>query len=104
MNHGLPTVSERLSSLLQRHPKRITALVAALLLGGGGGAFAVASLGPDAADLPVQQISEAVQPLAMLLVTEMPALLTNMSSRPCVASIGSITAAQLSSSVTSSLR
>ncbi|WP_295960589.1 M23 family metallopeptidase [Rhodoferax sp.] len=65
MNHGLPTVSDRLISLLQRHPKRLTALVAAFLLGGGGGAFAVASLGPDAADLPVHQISEAVQPLAL---------------------------------------
>lgn len=65
MNNGLPTVSDRLISLLQRHPKRLTALVAALLLGGGGGAYAVASLGPDAADLPVRQISEAVQPLAL---------------------------------------
>lgn len=65
MNHGFSSVSDRLISLLQRHPKRLTALVAALLLGGGGGAFAVASLGPDAADLPVHQISEAVQPLAL---------------------------------------
>ena len=64
MNLGLSTVSDRLTSLLQRHPKRLTALVAAVLLGGGG-AYAVASLGPDAADLPVQQISEAVQPLAL---------------------------------------
>lgn len=65
MNHGLSTASDRLVSLLQRHPKRLAALVAAVLLGGGGGAYAVASLGPDAADLPVHQISEAVQPLAL---------------------------------------
>ena len=61
MNYGLPTVSDRLISLLQRHPKRLTALVAALLLGGGGGAFAVASLAPDAADLPVHLVTEPVQ-------------------------------------------
>ena len=65
MNHGLSTISDRLISLLQRHPKRLTVLLAALLLGGGGGAYAVASLGPDAADLPVRQISEVVQPLAL---------------------------------------
>jgi len=61
LNHGLTTVSERFLSLLQRHPKRITALVAALLLGGGGGAFAVASLAPDAADLPLHLVTEPVQ-------------------------------------------
>ena len=49
---------------IQNHPKRVTALVAALALGGGGGAFAVASLAPDAADLPVQTVIELVQPLA----------------------------------------
>jgi hypothetical protein len=31
--------------------------VAAMLLTGGGGAFAVASLGPDPADLPVRMVS-----------------------------------------------
>lgn len=34
--------------------------MAALLLGGGGGAFAVASIAPDAADLPVRQITEQI--------------------------------------------
>ncbi len=33
------------------------------MLGGGGGAFAVASLVPDVADLPVREVVEAVQPL-----------------------------------------
>jgi murein DD-endopeptidase MepM/ murein hydrolase activator NlpD len=65
LNHGIPSVSDRFISLLQRHPKRLSALVAAALLGGGGGAYAVASLAPDAADLPVYQISESVQPLAL---------------------------------------
>jgi murein DD-endopeptidase MepM/ murein hydrolase activator NlpD len=53
----------RVSHGLQHHPKTVTALVAAVLLGGGGGAFAVASFGPDAADLPVRQVIEAVQTL-----------------------------------------
>ena len=54
----------RLTHSVQTHPKRITAAVAALLLTGGGGAFAVASLAPDPSDLPVRQISYAVESLA----------------------------------------
>jgi murein DD-endopeptidase MepM/ murein hydrolase activator NlpD len=50
---------------IQNHPKRLTALMAALMLGGAGGAFAIASLAPDAADLPVRQVIEAVQPLPL---------------------------------------
>ena len=50
---------------IQKHPKRITAVLAALLLGGGGGAFAVASLAPDASDLPVHEVMETVQPLTL---------------------------------------
>ena len=48
---------------VERHPKRLSALVAALLLGGAGGAFAIASIAPDASDLPVRQIIEDVQAL-----------------------------------------
>lgn len=55
--------SSTASHWIKQHPKRVTAVVAALLLSGGGGAFAVASLGPDAADLPVREILETVQPL-----------------------------------------
>ncbi len=58
-------VSRTATHWLQQHPKRLTAAVAALLLSAGGGAFAVASLGPDAADLPVRDILETVQPLAV---------------------------------------
>ena len=47
---------------LERHPRKLTALLAAILLGGGGGAFAVASFGPDPAALPVREVLEAVQP------------------------------------------
>lgn len=53
------------SQSIAHHPKRITALLVALMLGGGGGAFAVASFAPDPADLPVRQVQETVQPLAM---------------------------------------
>lgn len=46
------------------HPRRITAALATLLLTGGGGAFAVAALGPDPADMPVSTVSLPVQSLA----------------------------------------
>jgi murein DD-endopeptidase MepM/ murein hydrolase activator NlpD len=59
---------------IQRHPKRLTTLVAALMLSGAGGAFAIASLAPDAADLPVREVLEAVQPLATSATEEAPAL------------------------------
>ncbi|MDO8319372.1 M23 family metallopeptidase [Rhodoferax sp.] len=62
---GGQSFSSAAAHWLKQHPKRITAIVAALLLSGGGGAFAVASLGPDAADLPVQEIMETVLPLAL---------------------------------------
>lgn len=68
MNNGLPTASlalrDRITQGIQNHPKRITALLAALLLTGGGGAFAVASLAPDPADLPVRQVVLPVTSLA----------------------------------------
>ena len=68
MINGFTTASlallDQLTHSVQKHPKRITAAVAALLLTGGGGAFAVASLAPDASDLPVRQISYAVESLA----------------------------------------
>lgn len=50
---------------IQHHPKRITAALAVLMLGGGGGAFAVASFAPDASDLPVREVMESVQALAI---------------------------------------
>ncbi|MCM2347617.1 MAG: M23 family metallopeptidase [Acidovorax soli] len=60
----------RLVHCVQKHPQRITAAVATLLLTGGGGAFAVASLAPDPSDLPVRQISYAVESLAANPVLE----------------------------------
>ena len=49
---------------LRRHPRRITTSLAVLLLGTGVTAFGVAPLAPDAADLPVRQVLEAIQPLS----------------------------------------
>jgi murein DD-endopeptidase MepM/ murein hydrolase activator NlpD len=52
--------SDSLRAFVARHPKHVTAVVAAVLLGGGGGAFAVANLGPDAANLPVRTLVETL--------------------------------------------
>jgi murein DD-endopeptidase MepM/ murein hydrolase activator NlpD len=46
--------------VLEHHPRQVTALVAAMMFGGGGAAFAVASFGPDAANLPVHEVVEPV--------------------------------------------
>lgn len=53
----------QLAQSVQRHPKRLTAAIAGLMLTAGGGAFAVASLGPDPADMPVQTITQIVPSL-----------------------------------------
>jgi murein DD-endopeptidase MepM/ murein hydrolase activator NlpD len=50
-----------LKAFVTRHPKHVTAALAAVLLGGGGGAFAVANLGPDAANLPVSTLVENLE-------------------------------------------
>ncbi|MGY8905413.1 MAG: peptidoglycan DD-metalloendopeptidase family protein [Burkholderiales bacterium] len=69
MNPGffelLQTLALRCAAGLHRHPKRIAAGVAAILLCGGGAALAVASLAPDAAQLPVRQLLQAVEPLPL---------------------------------------
>lgn len=59
-----------LASRLLEHPsRRVIGTLSAVLLLGGGGAYAVAtavvSVAPDAADLPVSQIVEHVEPLAL---------------------------------------
>lgn len=53
----------RLAQSIQRHPKRLTAAIAALMLTAGGGAFAVASLGPDPADMPVRTLTQSIPSL-----------------------------------------
>ena len=50
---------------LRRHPKRITTALAVLLLGTGVTAFGVVPLAPDASQLPVRQVLESVEPLAV---------------------------------------
>jgi murein DD-endopeptidase MepM/ murein hydrolase activator NlpD len=57
-------LASRVAHTFRTYPKQIAGAIGALLLCAGGGAFAVASLGPDVADLPVQQVLEAVRPLA----------------------------------------
>jgi len=54
------------SRTIQQYPKRITALIAALMLGGGGASFAVATFAPDAADLPVHEVQELVTALPLV--------------------------------------
>jgi murein DD-endopeptidase MepM/ murein hydrolase activator NlpD len=46
---------------LARHPKTISATIAATLLAGGGGAFAIANLGPDIAEQPVTTVMVPVE-------------------------------------------
>ena len=58
-------VLDSTSRTVKQHPKRVTAIFAVLLLAGAGGAFAVASLAPDASELPVHQVLESVSPLAL---------------------------------------
>ena len=68
MNNGFTTASRallaQLANSIQNHPKRLTAVIAALFLSGGGGAFAVASLVPDPSDLPVRLVEQPVDSLA----------------------------------------
>lgn len=53
----------QLTQSTQKYPRRITAAVAIALFSAGGGAFAVASLGPDASDIPVQTLVYPMQDL-----------------------------------------
>ena len=52
-------LASRVAYTFRTYPKQITAAIGAMLMCAGGGAFAVASLGPDEADLPVKQVLEA---------------------------------------------
>ena len=63
LKNDLSRSLQAVTGFLQRHPKRLTATLAVLLLGTGVTAFGVAPLAPDAADLPVRQVLEAVQSL-----------------------------------------
>ncbi|MBP7452992.1 MAG: M23 family metallopeptidase [Ottowia sp.] len=65
MKQELISTGLALADFVHRHPKRITAVIAALLLGGGGGAFAVASLAPTAPSETLRLIAEPVQALQL---------------------------------------
>ena len=58
-------VLNSITASLHRHPKRVVGSIAALLLGTAVTAFGVVPLAPDAADLPVRQVLEAVQALPL---------------------------------------
>jgi len=58
--HPLATRLKPVTAFLARHPHQITATLGGGLLALAGGAFAVASLGPDASDLPVSNYTEGV--------------------------------------------
>jgi hypothetical protein len=58
---SLESLARTTRDLIQQHPQRVTAVVAALLLGGTGATFAVASFAPDAADVPSKTVVEALQ-------------------------------------------
>lgn len=58
-------VASRLAHFFRHHPRQVSAAIAGLLLCAGGGAFAVASLAPDASDLPVRQVLQSVSPMAI---------------------------------------
>ncbi len=55
-----------MADFIHRHPRRIVAALAALLLSTGGGAYAVASLGANAAPTdPLRLVTESVSPEAV---------------------------------------
>ena len=57
--------ASRLQHLIKEQPRRVMAGIAIGLSVMGGGAFAVASLGPDASTLPLQQVVESVNTLSL---------------------------------------
>ena len=61
-NVVLTPLAQAIQNFLGVHARRFTPLIAALALGGAGGAFAIASMAPDASDLPLREVLEAVQP------------------------------------------
>lgn len=65
MKQELISTGLALADFVHRHPKRITAVIAALMLGGGGGAFAVANLAPTAPSEPLRLVSESVSALQL---------------------------------------
>lgn len=57
----LLTLTQSAAAALKAHPRRVVAALGTLLLGTGVTAFGIAPLAPDASDLPVRQVLQAVQ-------------------------------------------
>ena len=55
------------AQLVQKHPRRLTAIVGTCLLAAGSGAFAVASFAPDPSDMPVREVLQAIEPMVAAL-------------------------------------
>lgn len=77
LHHGKTLLTLSAQSLA-KHPKQLTAAIAAIFLGAGGGAWALASLGPDISQRPVQQVLQAVQPQFPVTALEHQALTQNL--------------------------
>jgi murein DD-endopeptidase MepM/ murein hydrolase activator NlpD len=60
LNESVDLYVSRAVQLARQYPRRITAAITALLMGGAGFTFAVANLAPDATQLPVRVVVEAV--------------------------------------------
>lgn len=58
--HPMAGVLRPVARFVGRHPRKISVTLGSALLAVAGGAFAVASLGPDAAELPVTRLTEPV--------------------------------------------
>ena len=64
---------QQIAESIAQHPRRVMGGIGVLLLGTGVTAFGIAPLAPDAADLPVRQVVEALPVTATPLYTAIPA-------------------------------
>jgi murein DD-endopeptidase MepM/ murein hydrolase activator NlpD len=64
--HTLAQLLDASTQSLARHPRRIMGGLGVLLLGTGVTAFGIAPLAPDASDLPVRQVIEALDTHALI--------------------------------------
>ncbi len=60
MLHHFHALAQAAMSVLNKHPRRVVGAIGTLLLGTGVTAFGIAPLAPDAAELPVQQVLQAI--------------------------------------------
>ena len=75
MTNSLVAAANALLALSRRtitqYPKQISAALAVLMLSAGGAALAVATLAPDASELPVHQVTELVSSAALNVPTDL---------------------------------